>query len=53
VHIPPEPEELGWREAFWRFFALAYVTFRIRRDIRNGIGTEDVSQAPSDLEHAP
>jgi hypothetical protein len=29
VDLPPEPEQLTWREAFWRFFAIWFVRARL------------------------
>jgi hypothetical protein len=32
AYQPHGPTDLTWREAFWRFCALAFVRFRLRND---------------------
>jgi hypothetical protein len=47
VDLPPEPEQLTWREAFWRFFAIWFVRARLG-DERRSQETPALAEAPAD-----
>jgi hypothetical protein len=53
MNLSQESEQLGWRDAFWRFLALMFVEKRLGRDPLRPSRARDAVEAQADVAAAP